>query len=152
MLKICSFLAQHLFNSKKNCSISLSPFHNLKRREKQSFRLKSSQSKSRSVLAATCCEKGGIGLLKGKWACNELLHTYIVQPTIVIVSALALPPARRCRRRSGAAVFWPARILFALVIGLLGLMRRALMGLNLYGGEAVRHKLKNRQKMHFLCF
>ena len=28
-------------------------------------------------------------------------------------------------------------------------MRRALMGHNLYGGEAVRHKLKNRQKMHF---
>ena len=31
-------------------------------------------------------------------------------------------------------------------------MRRALMGLNLYGGEAVRHELENRQKMHFLCF
>ena len=58
MLKIWSFLAQHLFNSKKNRSISLSPFHNLKRREKQSIRLKSSQSKSRAVLAATCCETG----------------------------------------------------------------------------------------------
>ena len=52
VLKIWSFLAQHLFNSKKNRSISLSPFHNLKRREKQSIRLKSSQSKSRAVLAA----------------------------------------------------------------------------------------------------
>ena len=52
MLKIWSFLTQHLFNSKKNRSISLSPFHNLKRREKQSIRLKSSQSKSRAVLAA----------------------------------------------------------------------------------------------------
>ena len=31
-------------------------------------------------------------------------------------------------------------------------MQRALMGLNLYGCEAVRHKLKNMQKMHFLCF
>ena len=31
-------------------------------------------------------------------------------------------------------------------------MRRALVWLNLYGHEAVRHKLKNRQKMHFLCF
>ena len=50
MLKIWSFLAQHLFNSKKNRSISLSPFHNLKRREKQSIRLKSSQSKSRTAL------------------------------------------------------------------------------------------------------
>ena len=30
-------------------------------------------------------------------------------------------------------------------------MRRALMLLNLYGHEAVWHKLKNRQKMHFLC-
>ena len=32
-------------------------------------------------------------------------------------------------------------------------MRRALMGLNLYGREAARHKLKNSQKtqkMHFL--
>ena len=26
------------------------------------------------------------------------------------------------------------------------------MWLNLYGHEAVKHKLKNRQKMHFLCF
>ena len=31
-------------------------------------------------------------------------------------------------------------------------MQRALVWLNLYGGEAFRHKLKNRQKMHFLCF
>ena len=31
-------------------------------------------------------------------------------------------------------------------------MRRALVWLNLYGREAVRHKLKNRPKMHFLCF
>ena len=31
-------------------------------------------------------------------------------------------------------------------------MRRALMGLNLYGIEAVRHKLRNRQKMYFWCF
>ena len=31
-------------------------------------------------------------------------------------------------------------------------MRRALRWLNLYGREAVRHKLKNRQKMHFWCF
>ena len=33
-------------------------------------------------------------------------------------------------------------------------MRRALMGLNLYGREAVRHKLKNglkTQKKHFLA-
>ena len=32
------------------------------------------------------------------------------------------------------------------------LMGRALMCLNLYGWETVWHKLKNRQKMHFLCF
>ena len=31
-------------------------------------------------------------------------------------------------------------------------MRRALVWLNLYGSEAVRHKFKNRPKMHFLCF
>ena len=31
-------------------------------------------------------------------------------------------------------------------------MRRALICLNLYGREAVRHKLKNRQKMHFFVF
>ena len=31
-------------------------------------------------------------------------------------------------------------------------MQRALILLNLYGREAVRNKLKNRQKMHFLCF
>ena len=31
-------------------------------------------------------------------------------------------------------------------------MQRALMWFNLYGRNAVRHKLKNRQKMHFLCF
>ena len=31
-------------------------------------------------------------------------------------------------------------------------MRRALMWLNVYGREAVRQKLKNRLKMHFLCF
>jgi hypothetical protein len=32
------------------------------------------------------------------------------------------------------------------------LILRALMWLNLYGREAVQHKLKNRQKMHFWCF
>ena len=31
------------------------------------------------------------------------------------------------------------------------LMLEALVWLNLYGHEAVRHKPKNRQKMHFLC-
>ena len=31
-------------------------------------------------------------------------------------------------------------------------MRRALIWLNLCGREAVRHKLKNRPKMHFFCF
>ena len=31
-------------------------------------------------------------------------------------------------------------------------MRRALMWFNVYGHEAVQHKLKNRLKMHFLCF
>ena len=31
-------------------------------------------------------------------------------------------------------------------------MRRTLMWLNLYGWETVRHKLKNRQKMHFFVF
>ena len=28
----------------------------------------------------------------------------------------------------------------------------SLMWLNLHGSEAVRHKLQNRQKLHFLCF
>jgi hypothetical protein len=32
------------------------------------------------------------------------------------------------------------------------LMRRALMWLNLYGWETDQRKLKNRQKMQFLCF
>ena len=31
-------------------------------------------------------------------------------------------------------------------------MRRPLMWFNLYGHEAFRHKLKNRQKMHFFVF
>ena len=31
-------------------------------------------------------------------------------------------------------------------------MQRALILLNLFGHEAVRHMLQNRQKMHFLCF
>ena len=31
-------------------------------------------------------------------------------------------------------------------------MRRALVWLNLYGRDAAQHKLKNRPKMHFLCF
>ena len=31
-------------------------------------------------------------------------------------------------------------------------MQRALMQLNIYGREAVRHKGKNRQKMKYLCF
>ena len=32
------------------------------------------------------------------------------------------------------------------------MMQRVLIWLNLYGREALRHKLKNWQKMHFLCF
>ena len=39
-----------------------------------------------------------------------------------------------------------------LVLGLVGLYDAKGMWLNLYGREAVRHKLKTRQKMHFLSF
>ena len=40
-----------------------------------------------------------------------------------------------------------------LNLGSAGLIdAKGIGGLNLYGCEAVRHKLKNRQKMHFLCF
>jgi hypothetical protein len=37
-----------------------------------------------------------------------------------------------------------------LVLGCVGLMDAK--GIDLYGHEAVRHKLKNRQKLHFWCF
>ena len=81
MLKIWSFLAQHLFNWKKNRSVSLLRFHNLKRWEPY-FGCQAKMKSTFDALSSICW---GILIMMGSYEPLWPFHSSSPQETVPIL-------------------------------------------------------------------